>query len=331
MARRVDEAANTPNITTAADGAAYALFDIASLLYERRAFDSAQIYGQLVQMLMPQSPYVLMMLGDIAALNENYPQAIAYYHKIPQTAALHWLSQMRVAEVYQSNGHNDRAINLLTDLSQQPQTRIQALITLGDIHRRAENFAQAVEVYDQALTGIDVLTEDHWPIIYARGMSLERANNWDRAEKDLLMALEFQPDNPMILNYIGYSWADKGVHLDKALDYIHRAVTLRPDDGYILDSYGWALYKTGDFEGAIEWLEKAVALVPGDATILDHLGDAYWQVGRRSEAQFQWKRAMMNTKDAAFKTSIDEKLTKGINIQVPTTLPEKQRSKEAKL
>src|SRR5690606_25828299 len=124
---------------------------------------------------------------------------------------------------------------------------------------------------------IGELNESHWPIIYARGISLERLDMWNRAEKDLLQALEYQPENPMILNFIGYTWVNKGMHMERALEYISRAVAMQPEDGYILDSYGWAHYKMGDYMNAIRWLELASQKAADDATILDHLGDAYWQ------------------------------------------------------
>jgi tetratricopeptide (TPR) repeat protein len=263
-------------------------------------------------MLMPDSPFALLMMGDIAALNKQYPEALASYDSIPQGAPLYWLSRMRVAEVYEASDHMDMAVGLLTDLSKYKPTRLNALVSLGDLYRRHEDFAHALAAYDSALADIGTLTEEHWPVIYARGMALERLNNWTRAEKDLLQALSFQPDNPMILNFIGYSWVDKGVHLDKAMDFIRKAVLLRPDDGYILDSYGWAFFRTGRYADAVKWIEQAVQRVPDDPTILDHLGDAYWQVGRHNEARFKWNRANEISQDGAFKTVIQEKLRKGL-------------------
>jgi Flp pilus assembly protein TadD len=309
-----------PNIQTAADGAAVALFDLATLLYERRAYDSAQIYGRLVQLLSPQSSFAHLMMGDIAAINEHYGDAVAAYDDIADTSPLYWLSRMRVAEVYEASDHSESAAILLEELAENKATRVQALIGLGDLHRRHEHFAEAIESYDAALAEIGDVTEDHWAVVYARGMSLERLNNWDRAEKDLLQALAFQPDNPMILNYIGYSWAEKGINLHQAKEYLHRAVTLRPNDGYILDSYGWVLYRLGQFEEAAKWLEKSVAYVPDDTNILDHLGDAYWQTGRQTEARFKWQRAHDLSKDADFRNLAKQKLTRGIEAPATTVV-----------
>lgn len=309
----VKSPAETPrNITRAADGAAVALFDLATLLYERRAYDSAQIYGAMVLLLAPKAPFAMMMMGDIAALHGNYRKAVDDYDTIAKNQPLYWLSRVRVSEVMEISHNLPQAIAMLEDLSKNKETKLEALVSLGDLHRRHEDFASALKAYDAALATIEKPSEEHWPLIYARGMSRERMNDWDGAEKDLLQALAFQPDNPMILNFIGYSWADKGIHMDKALDYIRRAVAQRPDDGYIVDSLGWALYRAGNYKESIEWLERAVSIVPDDSTILDHLGDAYWQSGRKNEAKFKWQRAHELSRDTAFRSTVENKISRGI-------------------
>lgn len=304
-----------PNITRAADGAGIALFDLATLLYERRAYESAQIYGNMALLLTPDFPFVSLMIGDIAAVNEQYDTAISHYKHIPRESSAHWLAQMRIAEVYEASDRLGQAIRLLSDLSLIKETRLQALVTLGDIYRRHDQFENAITAYDSVLKDVPELTKDHWAIVYARGMSLERVKNWERAEKDLLTALKFQPDNPMILNFIGYSWADQGIHLDKALHYTRKAAVMRPDDGYIVDSFGWALYRSGRFLESVEQLEKAVGLIPDDSTVLSHLGDAYWQVGRHNEARFKWKVALELSKDSAFRGVIAAKIRNGIETE----------------
>lgn len=312
----VKSPADTPrNITRAADGAAVALFDLATLLYERRAYDSAQIYGAMVLLLAPKAPFAMMMMGDIAALHGNYRKAVDDYDTIAKNQPLYWLSRVRVSEVMEISHNLPQAIAMLEDLSKNKETKLEALVSLGDLHRRHEDFANALKAYDAALATIDKPSEEHWPLIYARGMSRERMNDWDGAEKDLLQALAFQPDNPMILNFIGYSWADKGINMDKALDYIRRAVAQRPDDGYIVDSLGWALYRAGNYKESIEWLERAVSIVPDDSTILDHLGDAYWQSGRKNEAKFKWQRAHELSRDTAFRAGVENKISRGIDAK----------------
>ena len=302
------------NITQMADGAALALFDLTMLLFEKRAYDSAQIYGSLVQLLSPESPFILLMMGDIASLHNQYSKAIRNYDAIDLASPIYWLSRIRVAEIYEKRGQLDISIKMLTSLSKDASTRIQALSSLGDIYRRNDRFEDAIDVYNLALADITSVTKEYWPIIYARGIAKERLNRWKLAEKDLLQALAFQPNNPMILNFIAYSWANQGIKLDKALEYAGYAATLRPDDGYILDSYGWTLFRMGQYRESIVWLEQAVAQIPNDSILLDHLGDAYWQDGRRNEARYQWKHADDLSQDPSFKILVQQKLLYGITV-----------------
>ena len=303
-----------PNILRAADGASLALFDLATLLYAKRAYDSAQIYNNMVRLLNPQSPFARLMMGDIASLHNQYGKAINEYNAIDKSAPVFWLSRIRVAEAYEASGQIDKSINMLIDISKDRATRVQALVSLGDTYRRHDQFENAIDAYNQALSGVAPITPDHWPIIYARGIARAQLNRWDLAEKDLLQALAFQPKNPMILNFIAYSWADKGINLDKALEYAEYAAALRPDDGYILDSYGWTLFRLGRYQESIVWLELAVERVPDDSTLLDHLGDAYWQMGRKNEARYQWKHANDLSRDPAFKKVVEQKLKHGIVV-----------------
>lgn len=303
-----------PNITRAADGAALALFDLATLLYEKRAYDSAQIYGSMVQLLAPESPYTKLMMGDLAALHHQYNKAIESYNAVSAASPVFWLTRIRMGEVYEASGQLDQSVKMLTPMVEDPVTHVQALVALGDIYRRQNQFEKSIAAYDKALANVSPVTEKHWPIIYARGIAKERLNNWNLAEKDLLQALSFQPDNPMILNFIAYSWANQGIKLHKALEYAKQAVALRPDDGYILDSYGWTLFRLAKYKESIAWLEQAVEHLPNDSTLVDHLGDAYWQDGRHDEARYQWKHAEDLSQDAAFRTVMQQKLQNGILV-----------------
>lgn len=299
-------------IESASEGAGMALFDLATLLYERRAYDSALIYGRMVHRLQPESPYVNMMLGDIMAIFGNYEEAVTRYNDISRNSELFWLAKLRTAETLELGGRLDDAITMLSDMADKHKERTDVLAFLGDIYRRNEQYQEAVHAYNAALSRVPKLGAEHWALIYARGMSFERIDDWPSAEKDLLQALEFQPNNPMILNYLGYTWADKGKNLEKALDMIKRAAMLRPNDGYILDSYGWALYRVGDYALSVDWLERAIEQVPNDVTINDHLGDAYWMVGRHLEARFQWERAMNLARDEKMKGKIRHKIINGL-------------------
>jgi tetratricopeptide (TPR) repeat protein len=215
----------------------------------------------------------------------------------------------------------EEAIALLREQAARFATMPQPLVRLGDILRRRNRFPEAAEAYDQALARVAAPGERDWPLFYARGISRERSGDWPAAEADFLRALELAPEQPYVLNYLGYSWADQGINLDRARPMLARAVELRPQDGNIADSLGWALYRLGDLAGAVEWLEKAVELEPRNATITDHLADAYWVAGREREAVFQWRRALTMELEPGEGPRIEAKLVGGLPMDaVPVSL-----------
>jgi Flp pilus assembly protein TadD len=191
---------------------------------------------------------------------------------------------------------------------------------LGDFLRIDERYREAVTAYDTAHDR--AADEADWRLYYTRGIALERAKLWDRAESDFLKALELEPDQPLVLNYLGYSWIEQGQNLARAKAMIEKAVAQRPQDGFIADSLGWALYRLGKYPDAVVHLERAVALEPGDPVINDHLGDAYWLADRREEARFQWKRALSQEPEADVEEIILDKLQ---GKQLPQQLPADQR------
>ena len=209
-------------------------------------------------------------------------------------------------------GRGEEAASLLDAMAAERPDRSDALVELGDVHRGAERYEQAIAAYGDALTRIGTPQARHWVILYARAMTYDKLKRWEEAERDLLRANELSPDQPLLLNYLGYSWIDRGVNLERGKAMIQRAVELKPTDGYIIDSLGWALYRMGDFPGAVTNLERAVELKPLDPTINDHLGDAYWQVGREAEARFQWRRALLHAEDGELAAAVNGKLENGL-------------------
>ena len=189
----------------------------------------------------------------------------------------------------------------------------EVAIALADLYRATEQFREAEKQYTRALDLLNSPAGRLWTIYYARGVSRERQDKWDGAEEDFFKALELKPEQPYVLNYLGYSWLEQGRNLDEAMDMIRKAVEQRPNDGFIVDSLGWAYFRLGQYDNAVEHLERAVELDPTDPTINDHLGDALWKVGRRTEARFQWQHALDSnpTEDAALR--IQRKLDKGLD------------------
>jgi tetratricopeptide (TPR) repeat protein len=185
----------------------------------------------------------------------------------------------------------DEAVSYFVRLVDADPTDAEAAVQLGNVYRADNRFIEAADAYSRALgAGAGPASED-WRIYYFRGVSLERSERWPEAEGDFKKALQLNPEQPQVLNYLGYSWVDQGLNLEAGLSLIKQAVDARPNDGYIVDSLGWAYYRLGRFAEAVTALETAVALRAEDPTINDHLGDAYWQVGRKREAMFQWAHA----------------------------------------
>ena len=301
-----------PIVTSPRDGMAEALFDIASALNQEGAGDMALMYGRIALHLRGDLSLARMMLGDILEQRGLHDDALAQYGDVKGDEALRWTARLRSATVLERMKRGEDAVRLLDAMAAERPGRSDALVELGDVHRSAERYEQAITAYSDALTRIGTLQPRHWVILYARAMTYDKLKRWEDAERDLLRANELSPDQAFLLNYLGYSWIDRGVNLERGKAMIQRAVELKPTDGYIIDSLGWALYRLEDFPGAVTNLERAVELKPLDPTINDHLGDAYWQVGREAEARFQWRRALLHAEESEMKAAIDAKLANGL-------------------
>ncbi len=309
-------------IKTPAQGAALAMYDMAFVLYQEYSDTSAKIFAQLALALDPSMTDAQILLGDTLARNGRYDEAIAYFTSVPKGDKSYLTSQRHAADLMAEAGKHKEAEALLNRLFTEDNDT-ESLIRIGDLYRQEENFNSALKIYNQAAEHIGgTVPEQYWYLLYARGMAYEREGDWAKAESDLKAALGYRPDNPYLMNYLGYGWADQGLNLDQSLALIRRAVTLRPTDGYITDSLGWVLYMMGRYDDAMPHLERAVELLPYDPTINDHLGDVYWRVGRRLEARFQWERARNNAgpEDEDLKTEIAQKLEKGLGA------PDKMRA-----
>jgi tetratricopeptide (TPR) repeat protein len=310
---RIGSGARPPLLAAnASEGVSEALFDIASTMTRDNSAQIALIYGQLAIHLRPDFDLAQMLVGGILESMDRYGEAIDVYSAIPAKSPLRWSARLRIAGNLEALKRDADAIALLRQLSQDDPSRPEAFVSLGDLYRANKEFKLSVAAYDQALKVIGPIQQRHWTILYSRGISLERSQQWERAERDFQRALELNPEQPYVLNYLGYSWVDQGLNLDKAKKMIERAVELRPNDGYIIDSLGWVLYRLRDFAGAVEKLERAVELRPQDPTINDHLGDAYWRVGRYNEARFQWHRALVLQPEPEMVSAIEAKLQRGL-------------------
>lgn len=304
-------------IKTAAQGVALAMFDMAHILYNDQTDSSTKLFAQMAIALDPQLIDARLLLADSLARNGRLDDAISYFREIPETHKAYIPSQRYAADLLAEAGKIDQARDILNGLFTK-YNDVESLIRVGDLYRTQEQYKDAVTWYNKAMSQLGAkVPEDYWHLLYARGMAYERQGEWDKAEVDLKAALTYRPDHPYLLNYLGYGWADQGMHLDEALKMIERAVALRPADGYIADSLGWVHFMMGSYKEAIPYLERAVELLPYDSVINDHLGDAYWYVGRKMEARFQWERAFNYAEDQSLKEKLSAKMEHGAPARTP--------------
>jgi tetratricopeptide (TPR) repeat protein len=304
-------------VSTAAHGLAEAFYGVAGSLYQENAFEPVLVYTQLALTLRPDLDAGHMLLGDVLSAVGRHEESVAAYDRVPEDSPLFWAVRLRAAGELAQLDRVDAAAGELSAMARERPARPDPLVSLGDLMRSEERWEEAVEAYDQAFARIPALEQRHWTLLYARGMSLERSKQWERAEVDFLRALELEPDQPLVLNYLGYSWVELGMHLDRAREMIEKAVDQRPSDGYIVDSLGWVLYQLGDFDEAARHLERAAELRPNDPIILDHFGDGLWRVDRREEARFQWRRALSFDPDPELAETIRRKIEQGLLMGEP--------------
>jgi tetratricopeptide (TPR) repeat protein len=213
-------------------------------------------------------------------------------NEVPATDPLIAIVQLRRAALVDRLGRSDDAMHDLERMARDYPDSPLPDQQRGDILRSKQRFPDAAQAYDKAIARISRPTASDWILFYDRGVAEERSRQWQKAEADFHHALELSPDQPFVLNYLGYSWADMGHHLTEARQMIQRAAERRPNDGAITDSLGWVMFRQGDAKAAVTTLEHAVELEPEDSTINAHLGDAYWAAGRKIEAHYQWRRAL---------------------------------------
>jgi tetratricopeptide (TPR) repeat protein len=301
-----------PLVESVQAGAAEVLYGLGASLGRQGGEDLALVYLQLALYLQPKHALALLSLADLYE-NLKKPQlAIKIYERMPADSPLRRNAEIQLGVNYDAIDRTDDAKKHLEKLILSRADDLEAIMALGNILRARKSFQECADIYGRGIATIAKPEKPNWLIFYFRGICYERAKQWPKAEADLKKALELFPEQPHVLNYLGYSWVDQGVHLDQGMAMIRKAVDQRPDDGYIVDSLGWAYYRINNFDEAVKHLERAVELKPEDPTINDHLGDAYWKVGRNLEARFQWSHARDLKPEPDELKKIEEKLKSGL-------------------
>lgn len=301
-------------VATPAHGLGEVFFSLANSLGQERSIDLSIFYVQLALALNPQSELAVTLLADRLQSAKRCDEAIEVYGRIQRGSPYHHNARLQSAECLVELKELDKALNAFEGALDGTSNDVETFAAMGNALREAERYPEAEVQLSKAIAALAKPEERHWVIFFSRGIALERQKKWTEAEDDLKKALVLKPEQPSVMNYLAYTWIEHGINQDQALRMLHRAVELKGDDGYIIDSLGWAYYKRGDYRKAVLYLEQAVLLEPSEATINDHLGDAYWKVGRTREARFQWDHALKLDPDEKERARIERKLRDGLDV-----------------
>jgi len=271
------------------------------------------MFARTAKYLRPDLADADLLIAATVQEQKQNALAISVLRQIDPAGPMGIEAQYGLANALVSDGQLDEAIQVLKALTAAVPDRPDTWAALGDVQRRAERYADGADAYSRALATIGAPKTEQWVLFYARGICYERMKDWTKAEADFRKALELSPDQPDVLNYLGYSLLEKTTNYTEALQMIAKAAKAVPDSGAIADSLGWAYYRTGDYPKAEAEMERAINLMPNDPVVNDHLGDVYWMVGRKTEAVFQWRRAQSFKPDPEDAARIRRKLEVGLD------------------
>lgn len=292
-------------ITQPSDGVAEVYYSIANALRSEAQPAYTVLYARMAAAIRPDHIDALLLSAELLETLGRFDLVTEVYDLVPRDDPSFHAAEIGRAEALRRSGREDAAVEVLNQLAESHGHLPLVHVTLGDTLRGMERFAEAIGPYNTAISQIETLEEQHWIIFFARAIAFERTKQWEEAEADFRKALELRPDQPQVLNYLGYSYLEMQTNYEEALAMIERAVELQPDSGYIIDSLGWGLFRLGRYEEAVGHMENAVEKMPVDPIVNDHLGDVYWAVGRYREAEFQWHRALSFITDDTDLNDID--------------------------
>ena len=300
-------------VTGPASGMSEVFYTVAGALNGETDDGYTLIYTRIAEYLDAGNIDAILLGAGLLERLERYDLAAEAYNRVPRDNPSFFAAELGRADTLRKAGKQEAAIEVLQQLAKSYGDLPSVHSALGDALRQMEKYKEAASAYDQAIKLTGEPKADDWFLYYARGICFERIDEWDKANADFRMALKLNPDQPQVLNYLGYSMLEKNINLEEALSMIERAVSAVPNDGYITDSLGWALYRLRRFDEAAKYMERAAELMPVDPIVTDHLGDALWAVGRKREAEFQWRRALSFEPEEKDAIRIRQKLEIGLD------------------
>ncbi len=324
---RVEARKPAPPLASIRQTAASIMLASAMASSNQKQQQASLIFAQLALRLDPKRDETILMAGELLGMNKDLDGARSMFAKISVKSPQYVQARARMVWSLNQAGDTQGAIAMARDTVAKRPDDIFALTTLADILRVNSMFEESIVVVNQVMAK---KAEPSWADYFSRGMSLDRAGRWPEAEQDLKKALEMNPNEPDVQNYLGYSWIERGENLNQAIELVKRAVEARPESGAITDSLGWGYYKLGNFKLAVELLERAAQLDASDPDLNNHLGDAYWRSGRKIEAQFQWNRVLTLSPTDKMKAEVEAKLVSGLPPMDPAPVAPKAPAEPAK-
>ncbi len=313
-----------PLVGSVGDGLSEVFLQIGAALADDGPEELALQESRMASYAAPHSTAAILLTSEVLSRLDRHDEAVAGYERLLDDPRHGVVAALARADALAAAERVEEALEAYQALADSLTDNPEPVLRMGNLLRWERRFEESAAAYDEAVARSGEVDQGEWLLYYFRGISNERSGSWDEAEADFLLALELQPDQPQVLNYLGYSWVEQRKNLDQAKSMLEKAVELRPRDGYIVDSLGWALYQLGDFEGAVTHLERAAELEPGQAVINDHLGDAYWRVGRKREADVQWRRTLSLGEDPDIDPAdVELKLREGLPPLDETEKPDK--------
>lgn len=303
-----------PLVRDGLEGSAELFYGVFSLIAREPNNGTAIVWLRFALFLQPDFFEARLLLADQYRQLGFQQAALENYRAIPSESYHYVNAGIQISRVFEDMEKVDEALELLARLRKEvPDSRL-VVLRVAEFLRIHERYSEAIAEYSILIDSLETPHQEDWTLFFGRAVAYERSGNWSQAEADLQVAMKLSVEHPLVLNYLGYSWVDQGVHLNLALAMLKKATQVRPRNGYIVDSLGWAYYKIGEFDKASNFLERAVELEPDDPIINDHFGDSLWRNGRKLEARFQWRRALLLGPEDDKIAVIEDKLLNGLTL-----------------
>ena len=291
-------------------------FLISNFLAVDENFEKSSFYSNISNYLNPKFYFNLTNLISIYSEIQNYEKVENLLENfIEEDEIYYWYKIRKISQIINLEQNSQKSLNYIeTKFEGYPNPTIKIIYDMANIYKRNKEFKKSIKYYSLILENLNMNSDEYADVLYKRGSSYERLGDDKKSDEDLIKSLSIKPDDPYVLNYLGYSWLERGYKIKEAIDMLDNAYNQKKNDPYIIDSVGWGYYLIGDFVNAEIFLRKAIQLMPKDPIVNDHYGDVLWKLNRKIQAQYYWQSALKSDEsENEMKKNISKKLLKGLN------------------